>query len=403
MSVLSGKKILLGISGGIAAYKTANLVRLLIKAGAQVQIVMSPASLHFVTPLTLATLSKNPVYSTFYNEEEGNGEWNNHVELGLWADFMLIAPATANTLSKMANGNCDNLLIATYLSAKCPVYFAPAMDLDMYKHPSTLDSFHKLKTFGNIMIPAESGELASGLVGEGRMAEPENIVAFLEKDIASKLPLKGKKILITAGPTYEAIDPVRFIGNHSSGKMGFDIANEAANNGAEVILVSGPTHLNVKNNSVKVVRVTSAQEMYDACHEYYNEVDVAIAAAAVADYRPKNVANQKIKKNESTFSIELEKTKDILASLGEQKENQFLIGFALETENEIEHAKQKIQKKNLDLIVLNSLNDKGAGFGQPTNKVTFISKDFEIEPKELKSKEEVAQDIINKVIQFYNA
>ena len=403
MSVLSGKKILLGISGGIAAYKTANLVRLLIKAGAQVQVVMSPASLHFVTPLTLATLSKNPVYSTFFNEEEGTGEWNNHVELGLWADFMLIAPATANTLSKMANGNCDNLLIATYLSAKCPVYFAPAMDLDMYKHPSTLDSFQKLKSFSNIMIPAESGELASGLVGEGRMAEPENIVAFLENDIASKLPLKGKKILITAGPTYEAIDPVRFIGNHSSGKMGFDIANEAANLGAEVILVSGPTHLNVKNTSINLVRVTSAQDMYEVCHKYYNEVDVAVAAAAVADYRPKNIANQKIKKNETTFSIELEKTKDILASLGELKKDQFLIGFALETENEIEHAKQKIQKKNLDLIVLNSLNDKGAGFGQPTNKVTFISKEFEIEPKELKSKEEVAKDIINKVIQFYNA
>ena len=403
MSVLSGKKILLGISGGIAAYKTANLVRLLIKAGAQVQVVMSPASLHFVTPLTLATLSKNPVYSTFFNEEEGNGEWNNHVELGLWADFMLIAPATANTLSKMANGNCDNLLIATYLSAKCPVYFAPAMDLDMYKHPSTLDSFEKLKSFGNTMIPAESGELASGLVGEGRMAEPENIVAFLEKDIASRLPLKGKKILITAGPTYEAIDPVRFIGNHSSGKMGFDIANEAANNGAEVILITGPTHLNVKNASIQLIRVTSAQDMYDACHQYYTNVDVAIAAAAVADYRPKNVAQQKIKKNDSSFTIELEKTKDILASLGEQKKNQFLIGFALETENEIEHAKQKIQKKNLDLIVLNSLNDKGAGFGQPTNKVTFISKDFQIEPKELKSKEEVAQDIINKVIQLYNA
>jgi len=403
MSVLSGKKVLLGISGGIAAYKTANLVRLLIKAGAQVQVVMSPASLHFVTPLTLATLSKNPVYSTFYNEEEGNGEWNNHVELGLWADFMLIAPATANTLSKMANGNCDNLLIATYLSAKCPVYFVPAMDLDMYKHPSTLDSFHKLKSFGNTMIPAESGELASGLVGEGRMAEPENIIAFLENDIASKLPLKGKKILITAGPTYEAIDPVRFIGNHSSGKMGFDIANEAANKGAEVVLVSGPTHLNVKNTSIQLIRVTSAQEMYEACHQCYKDVDVAIAAAAVADYRPKNVANQKIKKNDSTFFIELEKTKDILASLGEQKKNQFLIGFALETENEIEHAKQKIQKKNLDLIVLNSLNDKGAGFGQPTNKVTFISKDFKIEPKELKSKEEVAQDIINKVIQFYDA
>jgi len=403
MSVLSGKKILLGVSGGIAAYKTANLVRLFIKAGAQVQVVMSPASLHFVTPLTLATLSKNSVYSTFYNEEEATGEWNNHVELGLWADLMLVAPATANTLSKMANGNCDNLLIATYLSAKCPVYFAPAMDLDMYKHPSTLDSFHKLKSFGNIIIPAESGELASGLSGEGRMAEPENIVTFLENDLLEKLPLKGKKILITAGPTYEAIDPVRFIGNHSSGKMGFDIANEAANKGAEVILVSGPTHLNVQNSSIKLIRVISAQDMYDACHEHYEKVDVAIAAAAVADYRPKNVAHQKIKKNEATFSIELEKTKDILASLGEQKKNQFLIGFALETENEIEHAKLKIQKKNLDLIVLNSLNDKGAGFGLPTNKVTFISKDFTIEPKELKSKEEVAQDIINKVIQFYDA
>ena len=403
MSVLSGKKVLLGISGGIAAYKTANLVRLLIKAGAQVQVVMSPASLHFVTPLTLATLSKNPVYSTFYNEEEATGEWNNHVELGLWADLMLVAPATANTLSKMANGNCDNLLIATYLSAKCPVYFAPAMDLDMYKHPSTLDSFHKLKSFGNIIISAESGELASGLSGEGRMAEPENIVAFLENDLLERLPLKGKKILITAGPTYEAIDPVRFIGNHSSGKMGFDIANEAANKGAEVILVSGPTHLNVQNSSIKLIRVTSAQDMYDACHEYYNNVDVAITAAAVADYRPKNVADQKIKKNEATFSIELEKTKDILASLGEQKKKQFLIGFALETENEIEHAKQKIQKKNLDLIVLNSLNDEGAGFGKATNKVTFISKEFAIEPKELKSKEEVAQDIINKVIQFYDA
>jgi phosphopantothenoylcysteine decarboxylase/phosphopantothenate--cysteine ligase len=403
MSVLSGKKILLGVSGGIAAYKTANLVRLFIKAGAQVQVVMSPASLHFVTPLTLATLSKNPVHSTFYNEEEATGEWNNHVELGLWADLMLVAPATANTLSKMANGNCDNLLIATYLSAKCPVYFAPAMDLDMYKHPSTLDSFHKLKSFGNIIIPAESGELASGLSGEGRMAEPENIVTFLENDLLEKLPLKGKKILITAGPTYEAIDPVRFIGNHSSGKMGFDIANEAANKGAEVILVSGPTHLNVQHSSIKLIRVTSAQDMYDACHEYYNNVDVAITAAAVADYRPKNVADQKIKKNEATFSIELEKTKDILASLGEQKKKQFLIGFALETENEIEHAKQKIQKKNLDLIVLNSLNDKGAGFGLPTNKVTFISKDFIVEPKELKSKEEVAQDIINKVIQFYDA
>jgi phosphopantothenoylcysteine decarboxylase / phosphopantothenate---cysteine ligase len=403
MSVLSGKKILLGISGGIAAYKTANLVRLFIKAGAQVQVVMSPASLHFVTPLTLATLSKNPVYSTFYNEEEEKGEWNNHVALGLWADLMVIAPATANTLSKMANGNCDNLLIATYLSAKCPVYFAPAMDLDMYKHPSTLDSFQKLKAFGNVIIPAENGELASGLSGEGRMAAPENIIAFLENDVLEKLPLKGKKILVTAGPTYEAIDPVRFIGNHSSGKMGFDIANEAANKGAEVILVSGPTHLNPLHSSIHLIRITSAQNMFDVCNKYFSSVDVAIAAAAVADYRPKNVASQKIKKSTDTFSIELEKTKDILASLGEQKKNQFLIGFALETENEMEHAKQKIQKKNLDLIVLNSLNDQGAGFGQPTNKVTFISKDFEVEPKELKTKEEVAQDIINKIIQFYDA
>lgn len=403
MSVLSGKKILLGVSGGIAAYKTANLVRLFIKAGAQVQVVMSPASLHFVTPLTLATLSKNPVYSTFYNEEEATGEWNNHVELGLWADLMLVAPATANTLSKMANGNCDNLLIATYLSAKCPVYFAPAMDLDMYKHPSTLDSFHKLKSFGNTIIPAENGELASGLSGEGRMAEPENIIAFLENDILEKLPLKGKKILVTAGPTFEAIDPVRFIGNHSSGKMGFDIANEAAKNGAEVILISGPTHLKTENSQVNLIRVTSAQEMYDACHQYYTDVDVAIAAAAVADYKPKNVANQKIKKNDATFTIELEKTKDILASLGAIKKNQFLIGFALETENEIEHAKLKIQKKNLDLIVLNSLNDKGAGFGKPTNKVTFIDKNFQIEPMDLKSKEAVALDIINKIIQHYDA
>ena len=403
MSVLSGKKILLGISGGIAAYKTAHLVRLLIKAGAQVQVVMSPASLHFVTPLTLATLSKRPVYSTFYDDEDEKGTWNNHVELGLWGDFMLIAPATANTLSKMANGTCDNLLIATYLSAKCPVYFAPAMDLDMYKHPSSLESFHKLQSFGNKIIPAENGELASGLSGEGRLAEPENIVAFLEKDLLSKLPLKGKKIMVTAGPTYESIDPVRFIGNHSTGKMGFDIAIQAANMGAEVVLISGPTHLQIDHALVTVVPVVSAQEMYDACHQYYNAMDVAIAAAAVADYRPKNVALQKIKKDDASLSITLEKTDDILASLGKQKNNQFLIGFALETENEIENAKLKIQKKNLDLIVLNSLNDKGAGFAQSTNKVTFIDRDFRVEPMELKSKEAVAFDIVTKIIQHYEA
>jgi len=401
MSVLSGKKILLGISGGIAAYKTATLVRLFIKAGAHVQVIMTPASKDFITPLTLSTLSKNPVYSTFYNQDEENQKWNNHVELGLWADLMVIAPVTANTLSKMANGTCDNLLIATYLSAKCPVYFAPAMDLDMYSHPSTLESFKKLEQYGNTIIPAESGELASGLSGEGRMAEPENIISFLEADLESRLPLKGKKILITAGPTYEAIDPVRFIGNNSSGKMGFDIAQSAVNLGASVLLVTGPSHLKIENNLVNVIRVVSAQEMYDVCHQYFSDVDVVIAAAAVADYKPKNMSLQKIKKDVDNLTIELEKTKDILASLGEIKKNQFLIGFALETENEIENAKLKIQKKNLDLIILNSLQDEGAGFGKLTNKITFIDKNFKVEPMELKSKEAVANDILNKVIAYY--
>ncbi|MEO0036862.1 MAG: hypothetical protein RIQ59_73 [Bacteroidota bacterium] len=402
MSVLSGKKIILGMSGGIAAYKTANLVRLFIKAGAHVQVIMTPASLDFITPLTLATLSKNPVYSTFFDEENGF-KWNNHVDLGLWGDLMVIAPATANTLSKMANGTCDNLVLATYLSAKCPVYFAPAMDLDMYKHPSTLQTFSTLTQFGNVMIPAESGELASGLSGEGRMAEPENIVAFLEADLSKNLPLKGKKILITAGPTYEAIDPVRFIGNHSSGKMGYDLANEAANLGAEVVLVSGPTNLKVINDSIEVIHVVSAKEMYDACMSQYEIMDVLIAAAAVADYKPKTSANQKIKKSEEVFSLELEKTNDILATLGQLKTKQYLVGFALETENEIENAKLKIQKKNLDLIVLNSLQDAGAGFGGLTNKVTFIDSDFNIEPKELKLKKEVAIDILNKIIEQYHA
>lgn len=403
MSVLSGKNILLGISGGIAAYKTATLVRLFIKAGAHVKVIMTPASKDFVTPLTLSTLSKNPVYSSFYNEEDENAVWNNHVELALWADLFLIAPATANTMSKMVSGGADNLLLATYLSAKCPVYFAPAMDLDMYKHPSTLASFNALTSFGNIMIPAESGELASGLSGEGRMAEPENILAFIEKDIEAKLPLRGKKILVTAGPTYEPIDPVRFIGNHSTGKMGFDIAKAAADEGAEVILVTGPTHLRLDNPLVKIVRVTSSDEMYAACHEFFKDIDAAVAAAAVADYRPKTVASQKIKKEDSDFSLELEKTKDILSSLGEIKKGQFLIGFALETENEIENAKQKVKKKNLDLIVLNSLNDEGAGFGKPTNKVTFIDSALNLEPHVLKTKEEVAKDIINKIKNRYNA
>ena len=403
MSILSGKNILLGITAGIAAYKTANLVRLLIKAGANVKVVMTPASKDFITPLTLSTLSKHPVYSSFIDEEDDNATWNNHVELGLWADVFVIAPATANTLSKMANGNCDNLLMATYLSAKCPVYFAPAMDLDMYKHATTKRSFNLLRSFGNVMIPATSGELASGLVGEGRMAEPEDIVAFIENDILDKMPLKGKKVLITAGPTYEAIDPVRFIGNHSSGKMGFEIAKAAANLGAEVKLISGPSHQTVSHSLIDLVKVTSASEMYDEVHKHFKSVDIAILSAAVADYRPKFVADQKIKKKETSFTIELEKTKDILKSLGEIKMTQFLVGFALETNDELEHAKGKLKSKNLDLIVLNSLNDKGAGFGVSTNKVTFITKSDDIIEHQLKSKAEVASDLMNQIIKQYHA
>lgn len=398
MSVLSGKKILLGITAGIAAYKTASLVRLFIKLGADVKVIMTPASKDFITPLTLSTLSKNPVHSTFYDKEDENELWNNHVNLGLWADYFLIAPATANTLSKMANGTCNNLLLATYLSAKCPVYFAPAMDLDMYIHPSTKESLDKLQSFGNILIPATSGELASGLVGEGRMAEPKDIVTFIENDILDKLPLRGKKVLITAGPTYEAIDPVRFIGNHSSGKMGFAIANAAANLGAEVILISGPSHQQIKHSFVKRIDVVSADDMYKAAHEYFNDVAIAILSAAVADYKPKNIANQKIKKKESTLTMELSPTKDILASLGKIKKQQYLVGFALETNNEIENAKSKIKRKNLDAIVLNSLQDKGAGFATNTNKITIIDKNLNEKPFELKSKVEVAKDIMNEII-----
>jgi phosphopantothenoylcysteine decarboxylase/phosphopantothenate--cysteine ligase len=403
MSILSGKKILLGITAGIAAYKTASLVRLFIKAGASVKVVMTPASKDFITPLTLSTLSKNPVLSSFTNDEDENDTWNNHVELGLWADFFLIAPATANTLSKMATGNSDNLLLATYLSAKCPVYFAPAMDLDMYKHDSTKRSLNALESFGNIMIPVESGELASGLVGEGRMAEPENIVKFLESHIIEGLPLYNKKVLITAGPTYEAIDPVRFIGNHSSGKMGFEIARGAANLGAEVILVSGPTHQQVRDDFINVIPVVSANDMYEAVHKHFENSDIAILSAAVADYKPKYVADKKIKKKDETLSLELEKTKDILASLGKIKNKQLLVGFALETNNEIENAIKKLKNKNLDLIVLNSLNDKGAGFGVNTNKVTLINNEENITNYDLKSKAEVAKDILSEIIKLINA
>ena len=403
MSVLSGKNVLVGVTAGIAAYKTAHLVRLFIKAGAKVQVIMTPASKDFVTPLTLSTLSKNPVHSTFYDKDEENELWNNHVELGLWADLMVVAPATANTLSKMANGICDNLLLATYLSAKSKVYFAPAMDLDMYKHPSTKNTIEKLQDFGNIMIPAESGELASGLVGEGRMAEPSTIVSFIERDILNQLPLNGKKVLITAGPTYEAIDPVRFIGNHSSGKMGFELAKCAANLGANVILVTGPTNEKASHTLIKIVDVVSAQDMYDTVHTYYKDVDVAIAAAAVADYKPAKVEAQKIKKKDAEMSLNMIKTKDILASMGQLKKGQFLIGFALETTNEIENAIGKLEKKNLDLIVLNSLQDKGAGFKNPTNKITIIDGAKKQIEFDLKPKVEVASDIFNEIIKRLNA
>lgn len=403
MSVLSGKKVLLGVTGGIAAYKSAFIVREFIKKGAEVKVVMTPSAKDFVTPLTLSTLSKNEVFSSFTNEDDDNAQWNNHVELGLWADLFVIAPATANTLSKMATGSSDNLLVATYLSAKCPIYYAPAMDLDMYKHPSTLASFEKLERFGNIQIPADHGELASGLVGKGRMAEPEAIVLFIENNIASKLPLRGKKVIITAGPTYEAIDPVRFIGNHSSGKMGYAIADAAASLGATVTLVSGPSNVQLANSSVDLIKVTSAQEMYEATHKVFETADIAILSAAVADYRPKEVASQKIKKKENSLRLELEKTKDILASLGEKKINQFLVGFALETTNEIENAKSKLKKKNLDLIVLNSLNDKGAGFKGDTNKVTLIDKDNKEYPFDVKPKAEVAKDILQHIIKQLDA
>jgi phosphopantothenoylcysteine decarboxylase/phosphopantothenate--cysteine ligase len=403
MSILSGKKVLLGITAGIAAYKTASLVRLFIKAGAEVKVIMTPASKDFITPLTLSTLSKNPVHSSFTNEEDENAVWTNHVELGLWADLMLIAPATANTLSKMVSGNSDNLLLGTYLSAKCPVYFAPAMDLDMYKHPSTTNSFEQLQKFGNIMIPSTSGELASGLVGKGRMAEPEDIISFIEKDILGKLPLRGKKVMITAGPTYEAIDPVRFIGNHSSGKMGFELARAAANLGAEVTLIAGPNNQHLTHASVTIVDVVSAEDMYNAAHESYPTADIAILSAAVADFKPKDIANQKIKKADATLEITLVKTKDILASLGAIKKSQFLVGFALETNNELENAKGKLTRKNLDMIVLNSLNDTGAGFGKPTNKVTIIDKKMNTLAFGLKSKAEVAIDIFNEIIKRIHA
>ena len=399
MSVLSGKNILLGVTAGIAAYKTAHLVRLFIKSGANVKVVMTPASKDFVTPLTLSTLSKNPVYSTFYEVgEQDTEEWNSHVDLGLWADYMLIAPATANTLSKMSNGVCDNLLLATYLSAKCKVYFAPAMDLDMYQHPSTTNSIQKLQKFGNVFIPPSSGELASGLIGEGRMEEPENMISFIEADIQKGLPLNGKQVVITAGPTYEAIDPVRFIGNHSSGKMGFELAKTAARLGATVHLITGPSSEKTSDSLINRIDVISAEEMHSEVHKKFEASDIAILSAAVADYRPVTIATNKLKKSSDSMQLNLEKTVDILASLGAIKKEQFLVGFALETENEVENAIGKLERKNLDMIVLNSLNDKGAGFKSQTNKVTIIDKLKNISEFSLKSKEKVSEDIFKSIL-----
>jgi len=400
--MLQNKKILLGVCGSIAAYKAASLVRLLKKNGAEVKVIMTTSALDFITPLTLSTLSKNPVLSKFSTSE--TGEWNNHVELGLWADFMLVAPASANTIAKMAHGQCDNLLLATYLSAKCPVYVAPAMDLDMYSHPSHQTNLKTLTKFGNKIIDAESGELASGLEGQGRMAEPENIVEYLEQELSKKKIFEGKNVLITAGPTYEAIDPVRFIGNHSSGKMGYALAHQFAELGAVVHLVSGPTHETASNKNIKLYQVTSAKQMLDACEKLFATAELSVLAAAVADYSPANVADQKIKKEGDELDLTLKKTTDIAKSLGSKKKNgQVMVGFALETQNEVENAKKKIKSKNFDLIVLNSLNDKGAGFGHDTNKISIIGKDNKIDNFELKSKKEVASDIVQTIIKTFYA
>jgi phosphopantothenoylcysteine decarboxylase / phosphopantothenate---cysteine ligase len=395
--MLKGKNILLGVCGSIASYKSAYLTRLLVKSGANVKVIMTNEAKSFITPLTLSTLSKNPVYSDYFNE--ATGEWNNHVDFGLWADYFILAPATANTLAKLANGLCNNLLAATYLSAKCPVYFAPAMDLDMWKHPSTQENICKLERYGNTQIKPGYGDLASGLVGEGRMAEPEEIINFLKAHIKTTLPLSGKRVLITAGPTYEPIDPVRFIGNHSSGKMGFALADELSRQGAEVVLISGPSSERTISDNIVRIDVGSSGEMLDEVIRHFDESDITIMSAAVADYRPKEISTEKIKKQNTEFNLELVKTTDILKELGKRKqEGQILVGFALETENEEQNAKDKLLRKNLDFIVLNSLKDKGAGFKADTNKVTIIDQNLEIKYYPLKTKQEVAKDICQKII-----
>ena len=393
---LQDKNIIIGITGGIAAYKIPLLVRTLKKAGARVQVLMTPAAHDFVTPLTLSVLSGNPVWTNFVKNE--TAEWNNHVDLAMWADLLVFAPVTANTLSKMAHGQADNLLLAVYLSAKAPVMIAPAMDLDMYAHPSTKANLEKLQSYGNIIIPATEGELASGLTGFGRMEEPENIMEHIRNFFEKKKSLAGKKVLITAGPTYESIDPVRFIGNHSSGKMGIALAEEAASRGAQVVLVLGPTHLQAVHPQIETVRVQNAAQMYEAVHRYFPDTDIAIMAAAVADFTPENTATHKIKKTGDGLELRLKRTQDILASLGQiKKEGQKLIGFAMETQNEEENARRKLQKKNLDFIVLNSLNDKNAGFKHDTNKVKLIFRDGHVLDLPLKSKRAVASDIFDQL------
>ena len=398
MGLLSGKKILLGISGGIAAYKTPFLVRQIVQHGAEVKVVMTPSAKDFVTPLTLATLSKNPVLSTFTATDLDNPVWNDHVELALWADLMLIAPATSNTLSSMVQGRCNNLLLAVYLSSKCPVFVAPAMDLDMYSHPSNKRNLEALVSYGTNVLPVGEGFLASGLEGKGRMMEPEEIVSKIVDFFNPSLPLKGKKVLITAGPTYEAIDPVRFIGNHASGKMGFALAEVAAQHGAEVILISGPAHEKINHPSILLEKVISAEEMFTSVKKYYPQVAIAIAAAAVADFKPKNSAKQKIKKQQGLESIPMIPTVDILAYMGEHKSGQFLLGFALETENELENAKNKLTQKNLDGIVLNSLRDPESWFTVSTNKITYIDANSTVKEFPLQSKLDCAKTIFGQIL-----
>lgn len=399
--MFSGKKILLGITGSIAAYKAILLVRLFVKYGAEVKVIITPAAQDFVSPLTLSTLSKNPVLTDLFEENS----WANHVMLGRWADVMLIAPLTCNTLSKMAHGGCDNLLLATYFSATCPVVVAPAMDEDMWHHPITASNLNKLRSFGNSIIPVEKGELASGLYGDGRMAEPETIADFLLSNIFQEKDLAGKKVLVTAGPTYEAIDPVRFIGNHSSGKMGISLAEELANRGAEVFLVLGPTGHNIQLRvAITVEKVRSAEEMYQACFKYFESCDIAVMSAAVADYTPVTRAAEKIKKTEGNLVIELTKTKDILKGLGQlKKDGQVLVGFALETNDERENALKKLASKNADFIVLNSLNDEGAGFGYDTNKITIFDRNGQETAYERKPKQQVAKDIVDKIVKMLYA